>query len=277
MISARAYGVLRYIQENSVNISADSLAQVFPEGRRAMLTCLKELREAGLIITQTVQIDGRWVKMSHLSECSHRSSVTALLLKGTLQNSNNSVNAHSYKTQMNPPAEPGSLRKSDMGYDFFEKTSSMDKDEKLAERDKHMRLQKEAYAEQRSASGTKKYLDRRDIPRSSWTVSDVAYEFADRLQQHWHIKPWSVVQSRFIPALSNVRKQQDTNGEIEVEVMSRFFDSISINEYDDAEMLWKMFVKRFPAIVAQVKNMATGEVTEDSKVRTAKGLSKLED
>lgn len=275
MISARAYGVLRYLQEHSDHISADALARVFPEGRRAMLTCLKELREAGLIVTQTTQIDGKWTKFSYLADVTDRSSVTALLLKGTLQNGNNSVSAHSYKTVRNPSAEP--RKEEEMGYDFFDKTSSSDRDEALAERDKHIRLQKAAYAEQRAASGQKKLLNRRDIPKASWTVSDVAYEFSDRLQQHWHIKPWSVVQSRFVPALSNVRKQHDTNGEIEVEVMTRFFDSISINEYDDAEMLWKMFIKRFPAIVMQVKNMATGEVTEDSKIRTAKGLSKLED
>jgi hypothetical protein len=96
MISARAYGVLRYLQENpEQTISAGVLAEVFAEGRAAMLTALKELRDVGLVATKKEQINGRWVTFSHLPESGYRSSVFGLLIQQSLQNSNNTVISNS--------------------------------------------------------------------------------------------------------------------------------------------------------------------------------------
>ena len=51
MISARALGVYVFLLGNSKSISAEVLAKEFKEGRNAMLTALKELRDKGLIKT----------------------------------------------------------------------------------------------------------------------------------------------------------------------------------------------------------------------------------
>lgn len=136
-----------------------------------------------------------------------------------------------------------------MGYGFFESTSSSD-DDLVRARQKYEAFKKAEY----QAGKEKKAELRRDMHRSkidpiNWTVKDVAYEFSDRLANLWSIKPFSVVQSRFVPALSAFRKQQDTNGALELEMMNMFFDSLDTEKYTDGNHLWRAFLYKAPSMV----------------------------
>lgn len=277
MISARALGVLVYLSAHPDKISANELTKVFKESRKPLLAALKELRNAGFITTKKERVGSSWRTVSRLGESHMGGSEMALLISTSMQNSNNTVILHSQDYKPNPPTE--SVKEENMPYDFFESTSSMDDDDRLAERSKHMAAKKEKYEEQRSRTANKKVLRREGIPTAKWTSTDVAFEFATRVHEHWHIKPWSVTKSRFIQALGTVRKQHGTDGAIEVEAMTRFFDSISINQYDDAEILWKMFIKRFPMFVGQIRNMVMpdSEATDAELLRNEKSRARLYD
>lgn len=275
MISARAFGVLCYLSSNPDKISAEELSRVFKESRKPFLAALRELRDAGFIETKRERIGSNWVTVSKLREYPLGSSETALLIPLALQNSNNTVILHSQECKPTTPAEP--VKEETMPYEFFESTSSMDDDERVAERSKHMAAKKSEYAERRAENANKKFIKRQNIPLKNWSSADVAYEFADRIHEYWHVKPWSVTKSRFIIALSTARKQHDTDGAIEVEAMKRFFDSISIEKYDDAEMLWKMFIKRFPVFVGQIRNMVMpdSEATDAELLRNEKSMERF--
>ena len=278
MISAKAYGVLRYLQDNPGNTSADSLAKVFPEGRAYFLSALRELRDAGFITTSKAQINGRWVTYSVLSEFGHRSSETALLSPLSQQNSNKDLILIHTETVRNPPNE--SVRKENpVGYEFFGSTSSMDLDEATAEARKYRQQKKQDFVTAKAATAERKLIRRSDRPRSDWSCTDVAYEFSDRTQEVWSIPPWSVTKSRFVQALGNMRKLHDTDGEIECQAIDKFFSSISINKFNSGEHLWKLFIKRFPMLVDEVKNYVRvdEEVSEESMLRTEKALSRLDD
>lgn len=274
MISARAYGVLCYLSAHPDKISADELSKVFKESRKPFLAALKELREAGFIVTKKERIGSNWMTVSRLRESPFGSSEMALLIP---QNSNNKVILHSQDYKPTTPTE--SVKEEPMPYEFFESTSSMDDDDRVSERSKYMAAKKTEYQERRAKNANKKFIDRNKIPVKNWSSADVAYEFADRVHDHWHIQPWSVTKSRFIIALSTARKQHDTDGELEVEAMKRFFDSISIEKYDDAEILWKMFIKRFPMFIGQIRNMVMpdSEATDAELLRNEKSRSRLYD
>lgn len=274
MISARALGVLLEASTGEVNLSAESISKRFTEGRDAIRAALEELRNAGFVQTRRERINGRWVTFSQVTEAGFRCLKTRLLIPMELQNSNNTVILHSLKNITNPPTESAG---ENMPYEFFEKNSSMDDDERLAERRRARDAQKAAYAEARAKTANKRFTHRQSIPKADWTCTDVAFEFADRVQEHWHIKPWAVTKSRFVQALGTARKQHDTNGEMEFEAINRFFDSISINQYDDAEVLWKMFIKRFPMFIGQIRNVALPdeEVSDDDLIRSAKTIERF--
>ena len=293
MISARAYGILSVIANTGVKISADTLSEYFSEGRDAIQAALKELREAGLIETYKVQNKGRWSTCSQVSDLGHRALKIPLryralkipLLYEVHSNSNSILAnadlliANSKKRITGEPSGVGfktlGIEVKDMGYEFFGPTSEKDSDA-IQDRTKAQASKKADYEKARSVAIQQNGAARAAMPKSQWSCLDVAREFADQVKKHWHIKPWQVNQSRFVPALGTARKQHDTNGEIELKAMEMFFASISFEKYDDAEQLWKLFILRLPSLVVQVKHetMPAEESEEELRLK-AKALSRL--
>jgi hypothetical protein len=198
-----------------------------------------------------------------------------------VQNSNNSVFANSLISKPDTPTESVeefqtiNIEVDSMGYEFFEKQSSIDDDESLNARKKAQDAKKAEY-EEAKAKTHKKRLSRHSVPASKWTCTDVGYEFADRIYRVWSIKPWSVTNSRFIPALASLRKKHDTDGAIELAILDLFFGSIDFEKYDDAEHLWKLFVTRFPSYVLQAKSSMISTEESDEELRLKeKALARL--
>lgn len=283
MISAKALGVLFTAASGMVPITAHDMAKHFKSGRESMRTALVELRDAGLIDTTTTNIDGRFVTYTVVTESGYKRLETELLSTLAMQNSNNSVIANSLICKPGTPTESVEEFKTveievdSMGYEFFEKTSSMDKDEELKERKKAQAKKKADYQQEKEAK-RKARLSRHEVPQNEWTPTDIGYEFADRIFKVWHIKPWSVTNSRFIPAIGEMRKKHDTDGVIEVRAMDLFFESISFEKYDDAEQLWRLFIYRFPSYLLQAKSSIMPDEESEEEIRLKnKALSRLRD
>ena len=281
MTSAKALGVLFIGASGKVPITAHDMAKYFKCGRESMRTALVELRQMGFIDTKTAHVDGRFVTYTVVTESGYKSLETELLSILALQNSNNSVIANSLISKPGTPTESVEefetveIEVDSVGYEFFGKTSSMDKDEQIAERKKADAKKKAKYEEGKEAK-RKERLSRHDVSQENWTCTDVGYEFADRIFKIWHIKPWSVTNSRFIPALAELRKKHDTNGAIEVRVMDLFFGSTSFEKYDDAEKLWRLFIYQFPSYVLQAKtSMIPAQETEEELRLKDKAMSRL--
>jgi hypothetical protein len=155
-----------------------------------------------------------------------------------------------------------------VGYDFFEKTSSPD-DEVLAERAKHLVQKKAEYAEVREARAQqRKDQHRSKIAPVNWTCKDIAYEFADNMADIWSIKPFSITQSRFVQALSVFRKQHDTNGEVELKLIELFFSTLKSEKYTDGNHLWRAFLYKAPSLLTQAReSIITVEQMETNIIR----------
>ena len=87
MISASAFGLYLYILSARPSISAKNLSKTFNEGRDAIATLLRELRELGLIQTKKVHINGRIMTISNVVEPDYWSPETRLLLQQCQPNS----------------------------------------------------------------------------------------------------------------------------------------------------------------------------------------------
>jgi hypothetical protein len=163
----------------------------------------------------------------------------------------------------------------EMGWEFFEGSSSSD-DELVREREKHMVQKKAEYAEARE----KKAQQRKDMHRSkiapaSWSCKDVAYEFADRMADIWSIKPFSVTQSRFVQALAGFRKQHDTNGALEMEIINLFFSTLQAEKYTDGNHLWRAFMYKAPMLLQTARErILSAEDLETAIVKDQEVLSK---
>ena len=278
-LSAKAYGFLLAIHQHDLNISAESMMVQFKVGRRSALSGLKELRENEYIRTTKQRIGNRIMTVSILTEKANRAffgSVKAQLVEShnvTSDISNEHISRNtistviskkpiSTKSRVDLETEEFEVKNMSGWGGLFSPGSGPDDDlvdgmkkhlQVIAEEKKVLNQKsKEAYRNAKSELNIGRRLTRQEKPKNEWSVPDVCFEFADRIEQYWNIEPWKVTQSQFSGALGGLRNRLGTNGEIEVAVMDLFFKQININEYKDAEVLWRLYVSRFGSLVGQV-------------------------
>jgi hypothetical protein len=262
-LSAKAYGILMAIIQHNLNISVDNLRLHFKEGERAIGSGLKELRDNNYIETKKHRIGNRIVTMSILTEKAERLFFGVSPQSVDLQNVGTVIsNEHiSRITNSTVISKPNLSTKSrlvleteeykTMGYEFFESTAepSEDSDDPKKRRAAAEKKRKSDFDKKSMTTHVSRFQKRHTMPVAEWSVTDVCFEFAERIHSHWNIQPWSVTQSKFSGALSSARKRLGTDSVTEVAAMDLFFRQISISEYKDAEVLWRLFVSRLPGLV----------------------------
>jgi hypothetical protein len=262
-LSAKAYGILMAIIQHNLNISVDNLRLHFKEGERAIGSGLKELRDNNYIETKKHRIGNRIVTMSILTEKAERLFFGVSPQSVDLQNVGTVIsNEHiSRITNSTVISKPNLSTKSrlvleteeykTMGYEFFESTAepSEDSEDPKKRRAAAEKKRKSDFDKKSMTTHVSRFQKRHTMPVAEWSVTDVCFEFAERIHSHWNIQPWSVTQSKFSGALASARKRLGTDSVTEVAAMDLFFRQISISEYKDAEVLWRLFVSRLPGLV----------------------------
>ena len=267
-LSLRAWGALVYLVNSDATISAEELARRFKEGRKAILPALRELRDAGYIMTRKERLGSKWVTVSYVTEKGFRESLlgspqTALLLQQNSYITQYANSSKKYYESTNFIREEGFK----VGYDFFDKTSSED-DEVRQARAKAQSEKNAEYEALKTADQQKRFTERKNRAPKDWTVTDVSFEFANRLHSLWHIKPWKVTRTRFTQALGQNRKKFETDGAIELEMLNLFFASMDFSKYSDADALWKIFISRYSELASQAKvRLTTPEEIATAKVQ----------
>jgi hypothetical protein len=99
--------------------------------------------------------------------------------------------------------------------------------------------------------------------KEDWTPSDSGYEFEQKISNIWSIPPWSVTESRFIPALASARRRHGTNGQIESDMMDLFLIDDDWLKHQTGDRLWQGFIRRFSDLAQTAKLMRPREYTEE--------------
>lgn len=279
-LSPKAYGFLLAIHQHSLNISAQTMMDHFKVGRRAALSGLKELRDNAYIRTSQQRIGNKIMTVSVLTEKANRAffgivpsqvveshNVTAVTRNEHISSTTSTtvISKPNLSTKSRLDIETEEYKT--MGYEFFDKTSEPS-DDSASPKDRRLAAEKQRKAEfdkKSMKTHVSRFQKRQTIPVAEWSVNDVCFEFAERIHSNWNIAPWSVTQSKFSGALASARKRLGTNGVTEVAAMDLFFKQISISEYKDAEVLWRLFVSRLPGLL----KTAVLSVTTDADVLMA--------
>lgn len=258
MISFRALGVLTYLVTTGEKATIDHLAKVTQEGEFAIKSTLKELENEGYIRRKSYKLGSQFIKESTVTEEGQQYFSNQVVSTSSFKLAE--LTSTSYLTANLLTISTGGAREEyqtvgmeNMPYDFFSKTSS--DDDAVEDRRKAQEQKKKEYAEAKAATQAKRSTIRQNIKPKDWTSLDLGHEFAHRVHQMWHIQPWSLTQSRFVPALADMRKRLDTDGEVEVLMLDIFFQSINTDKYDSADVLWKMFITRAPQLAPQAKRL----------------------
>jgi hypothetical protein len=271
-------GVLAHLATEPLSGGARALQEVFTEGRDALQVALNELRSLGLTSLVTYrQADGSFSRKitvtdtgfqeleKYLTSLISRTSILPSLLNSFLANYPNSLKTNSLIATKSTEQVREDYTIFEIGVkDMSLGGTPMDPDdlEELKAKDK-ARKQRE-HNEARQEKANKAFVHRNNKPIAKWTVSDSASYFGTLVSNIWRMKPWSVSNSRFTYALSTFRKNYETDGELEKRLIDLFIDSVAHDtKLDDPEHLWRMFIKRAPGMVEDVRRQL---VSPDDKV-----------
>jgi hypothetical protein len=300
-LSAKAYGLLMGIIQHNLNISADNLSLYFKEGRRSILSGLKELRENEYIETKKQRIGNRVMTLSIVTTKAEAlffgvNSQSVRSQNSTTVTSNEHISRITNSTVI---SKNPSLTKSREDYNvmnievgemawggIFESQSGPDdeltnelkkaKDQRKVDNKAASDDRKQKFKEAKAALNYGRKVGREGEPLAEWSVRDVCFEFASRISDQFHIAPWEVTQSKFSGALAGARTRLSTNGELEVKAMEIFFSQINIKEYKDAEILWRLYVSRLPGLLGQARmtmpNVQAKETAKKSREKARREL-----
>jgi hypothetical protein len=262
-------------------ISAESLSGAFSEGEAAITTCLRELREAGLIVTRKEHINGHIMTVSHVVDPDSWTPETAVLIQPTPLNSLLSTNSLFSKKQteyLGGPEESYQEYDLKIGASVDDFPASYDPEdiEKARQRAREAKYREK---EEVKAKKNEIRMQKRSGDPANWSVTDTAFEFANRMHELWHVKPWSVTTSRFRIALANAQSDHGTNGTIEKIMIDLYFQQIKHDtSINDPEHIWKRFIQQFGGLKIQAERlMVTPEDIETEKVKAEKSWDWVND
>lgn len=273
MIPLRALGLLMDMATCNENPTLKNIRSRYGVGRDAVQKDLKFLRDNGYVTLEKGLVNSRIISYYKVTDDGLRAAFLPLMeslrfegnsrvFRLLFEQSGQTNHSLLYAFKVIKSLSRGETEET-MPYEFFEKASSED-DEVKAEREKYLaRKQKEkreAYQKKEAEKRDKRRMVRREeTPKAVWRPLDIAREFADRLDEYWHINPLNVVESRFVPALVQARLKHDTNGEIEYLMIGLFFEAMDFQKYNDAERVWKTFIARFNEFAVKARSMLVSE------------------
>lgn len=278
MISARALGLYVYLKTTDAPINAERLSFVFKEGREAISTAIKELKAANIIKSSLQRIGGRVMTVNHLVDPAFWAPETRRLIPLYMQNSNLILDINSLTTNkrvFDEVKEEGAYEMEEWyegGTQYFD-----DPEEAAAFRRRERQRKHEAKLQKNTEDFEKRLEDLKKLKPIDWTIDNAVYEFSRRMVR-WDIKPWEGHKTRFRAAYAKQRSLHGTTGEEEIKMMDRFFSSLDHEKSGvrDPEMVWKMFIKRFPTLLKDIENYnVTDEQMESAKLEAKKQLEKF--
>lgn len=274
MLSSRSAYIYLYLLTVRPQIGAVSLAKVFPEGRDAIATCLRELRETGLIMTRKEMINGHIMTVSFVVEPDSWALETRLLIQQSSLYSLLSTNSLYSKKQteyIGGPDETYQEYDLKIGASVDDFPASYDPEDVEQAR---QRSREAKYREKEEAKEKKNAvrMQKRSGDPANWSITDTAFEFANRMHELWHVKPWAVTTSRFRIALAKAQSEHGTNGTLEKMMIDLYFQQIQHDKsIDDPEHIWKRFIQQFAGLKIQAERlMVTPEDIETEKVKSEK-------
>lgn len=281
MRSLAHIGLLWHLASKGGPKGARALSKAYPEGRDAIQSMINDLREDGLIITVTNRkSNGSYGRSIEVTEA----GMHALGGRTSLTRGMSSQVGHSLEEQRNKQLVPnsnffnkltestGGAREEEnylkvelsVGGEMSDFPEAYDPDDVDGARRRYYKKRNEEKIERLERREEKRRMDKASRDPVKWSATDSAYEFARRMWNLWHVSTWEVTSSRFIYALQDCRDRYGTTGADELLMYERFFDKISHEtRLNNPEIIWKMFIKQFQTLLADVK---VAEVTESDTV-----------
>ena len=274
VITARAIGVLEEILINPNHGGARGLSERLGEGRDAIQSALSDLRNLGLIETATLKTGKHgFAKAIKVTEAGYQflKSRTSILQIQLTVNNNLLLDTNTQLLNHKPNS------KAEEKMDYEDTPMYIDPEDRDAFFEKQRARKHKDKMDFHETRAIEKMKHRDQALPEKWTVTDSAFEFAERMHNLFHVAPWKVTRSRFRFALNDKRNEYNTDGATERLMMEKFFNKIKHDKrINNPELIWKKFIVEFGDLLTQVnRDNVTPEQFEAEVNRSQKSRSKL--
>lgn len=286
MITARALGVLMEIASKELYGGAKALSEVFVEGRDACQKSLNELKAAGLTrTTKQKYSDGAYRSIIEITPAGWdllETRISEVLKTRTLciqtesysRLSTNSLYADKQERVPDVVGEETFIKVDLKTGGEMTFLGQMDSDpEEVQEKLQKDRARRTAEYQEAKLKKHEDSVNSLQLQSPVlWSADKSSTEFVRRLEDMWHVKPWTVAKSRFKIAFANARKAHGTDGELELLMMDRYFSQLAHETHiNDPEHIWKRFVSQFGSLAIDCRRASvTDEDLETAKVSAEK-------
>jgi len=272
VITELEHQILRAMASRDRDRGAEPLSKALGIGRDRIQGGIKNLRNAGLIVTRTMKVGGKPIRVIEITQNGHEvlghssRAYSRAYIQQSQQNSYLNLNAYSVISKKEYLGEP---REGEAMSDYEPAPMYLEPEER-AEYNLKMRQRREAeYRAKKEQEAAEKIKAKSEKKPEDWSSDDSVYYFAERMSGMWHVKAWVTARTRFKGAYASARKTHGTTGDIELKMMERFFSGIEHQKHiNDPEFIWKMFIKNYASILLDVERST---VTE-SDIESAKDL-----
>jgi hypothetical protein len=284
-LSLRARGLYAFYIETGRVLSADEISTAVPEGRDAIRSAMKELKDAGYIKAVKAQVGGQWrttLKFTDdgLSGVGNPGALYSLLNTNDITTSLNvlEVLRTSNTSAALKPKEGIEMGWPNLDENLPKKRSDIDEAPGAVGKIEDKKAMRNAKYKKTKFEAVPASMRRYERPEESWNSKDLVSEFYDLVREKASGIPGQINGEQLAKWINKTISESDaTNLSILKAIRVFFADPRLLNDAGIGQPIWRRFIAFYPTIHGITSRVAeTDFVDEDALANQERMLKLLE-
>lgn len=284
-LSLRARGLYAFYVETGRVLSADEIATAVPEGRDAIRSAMKELKDAGYIKAVKAQVGGQWrttLKFTDdgLSGVGNPGALYSLLNTNDITTS---LNVLEVLRTSNTSAAPKSKEGIEMGWPNLDdnlpkKRNDIDETPGAVGKIEDKKAMRNAKYKKTKFEAVPASMRRYERPEETWTSKDLVSEFYDLVREKAPGVPGQINGEMLAKWINKTISESDATTLSILKAIRVFFaDPRLLRDAGVGQPIWRRFIAFYPTIHGITSRVAeTDFVDEDALANQERMLKLLE-
>jgi DNA-binding transcriptional ArsR family regulator len=282
-LSLRARGLYAFYIETGRVLSADEISTAVPEGRDAIRSAMKELKDAGYIKAVKAQVGGQWRTTLKFTD-DGLSGVGNPGVLYSLLNTNDittSLNVLEVLRTSNTSAALKSKEGIEMGWPNLDenlpkKKSDIDEAPGAVGKIEDKKAMRNAKYKKTKFEAVPASMRRYERPEETWTSKDLVSEFYDLVREKASGIPGQINGEQLAKWINKTISESDaTNLSILKAIRVFFADPRLLNDAGIGQPIWRRFIAFYPTIHGITSRVAETDFVDEDALANQERLLKL--
>ena len=282
-LSLRARGLYAFYIETGRVLSADEISTAVPEGRDAIRSAMKELKDAGYIKAVKAQVGGQWrttLKFTDdgLSGVGNPGVLYSLLNTNDITTSLNvlEVLRTSNTSAALKPKEGIEMGWPNLDENLPKKKNDIDETPGAVGRIDDKKAMRNAKYKKTKFEAVPASMRRYERPEETWTSKDLVSEFYDLVREKASGIPGQINGEQLAKWINKTISESDaTNLSILKAIRVFFADPRLLNDAGIGQPIWRRFIAFYPTIHGITSRVAETDFVDEDALANQERLLKL--